>query len=134
MATYKISGPQVAVEKEILTKVCSLIGYPKKAGGTFPTGGSMCNFMSLIIARDQKNNEIANKGFRQNLIAYTSENAHYSLAKNASFSGLGRDNVRYIKCNKKGQLDTKLLEEKIKEDLQRNQTPFYVNATAGTTV
>ena len=94
----------------------------------------MSNFMSLIIARDQKNNEIANKGFRQNLIAYTSENAHYSLAKNASFSGLGKDNVRYIKCNKKGQLDTKLLEEKIKEDLQRNQTPFYVNATAGTTV
>jgi sulfinoalanine decarboxylase len=134
MATYKISGPQVAVEKEILTKVCSLIGYPKKAGGTLPTGGSMSNFMSLIIARDQKNNEIANTGFRQNLIAYTSENAHYSLAKNASFSGLGRDNVRYIKCNKKGQLDTKLLEEKIKEDLQRNQTPFYVNVTAGTTV
>ena len=134
MATYKISGPQVAVEKEILAKVCSLIGYPEKSGGTLPTGGSMSNFMSLIIARDQKNKEIRNKGFKQNFIAYTSENAHYSVAKNASFSGLGKDNVRHIKCNNKGQLDTRLLEKQIEKDIQNNYIPFYVNATAGTTV
>ena len=77
MATYKISGPQVGVEKEIIKKVCDLIGYNKKPGGTFPTGGSMSNFMSLIIARDKKNKEIINNGFKDNFIAYTSENAHY---------------------------------------------------------
>ena len=30
MATYKIAGPQVAVEKEILLQVQNLIGYDKK--------------------------------------------------------------------------------------------------------
>lgn len=58
MATYKISGPQVGVEKEILFQVKNLIGYKENYGGTFPTGGSMSNFMSLIIARDKKNLEV----------------------------------------------------------------------------
>ena len=134
MATYKISGPQVGVEKEIIKKVCDIIGYNNKPGGTFPTGGSMSNFMSLIIARDNKNKEIINNGFKDNFIAYTSENAHYSMAKSASFSGLGKENVRYIKCNEYGQMDFKLLESQIKNDLNNNLTPFYINATAGTTV
>jgi len=55
MATYKIAGPQVSIEKEILSKIYSLIGYNNKAGGTFPTGGSMSNFMSLVMARDKVN-------------------------------------------------------------------------------
>jgi sulfinoalanine decarboxylase len=134
MATYKISGPQAAVEKEILSKVCELIKYPKSAGGTFPTGGSMSNFMSLIIARDQKSNDIINKGFKQKFVAYSSEESHYSVAKNASFSGLGKNNVRYIKCNSFGQLDTVSLENQIREDITNDCIPFYINATAGTTV
>ena len=46
MATYKIAGPQVGVEKELLRKICEIIKYPVSSGGTFPTGGSMSNFMS----------------------------------------------------------------------------------------
>ena len=101
MATYKIAGPQVSVEKEILKKVCQLIGYNENSGGTFPTGGSMSNFMSLIMARDKVDSSIKDKGTNQKLIAYSSENSHYSMAKNASFSGIGKENVRYIKSNKK---------------------------------
>ena len=97
MATYKIAGPQVAVEKEILSQAYSLIGFDENAGGTFPTGGSMSNFMSLVMARDKVNLEIMDKGISQKLVAYTSENSHYSIAKNASFTGIGRDNIRYIK-------------------------------------
>ena len=83
MATYKIAGPQVGVEKEIVKKVCQLIGYNRNSGGTFPTGGSMSNFMSLIMARDKVAPSIKNKGVNQKLIAYSSENSHYSIAKNA---------------------------------------------------
>ena len=69
MATYKIAGPQVGVEKEILKKVCQLIGYNGNSGGTFPTGGSMSNFMSLIMARDKVDSSIKDKGITQKLIA-----------------------------------------------------------------
>ena len=134
MATYKIAGPQVAVEKEVLKKVCSIIGYKKNSAGTFPTGGSMSNFMSLIMARDKIAPSIKERGLNSRLIAYSSENGHYSIQKNASFSGIGKANVRYIKTNKLGQIDIEILKKQIKLDLGKGLIPFYLNATAGTTV
>jgi len=134
MATYKIAGPLVGVEKEIIKQVNTLIGYPKDSGGTFPTGGSMSNFMSLIMARDKKDKKIITKGIQEKLIAYTSENAHYSIAKNASFAGIGKENIRYIKSNEKGQIDIACFKKQVEEDLVNGFVPFYLNATAGTTV
>ncbi len=133
MATYKISGPQIVIEKEVLSKICALIGYGKNSGGTFPTGGSMSNFMSLVMARDKiiSNHKKINC---QKLLAYTSENAHYSIAKNASFIGIGKNNVRYIKSEENGQINISELEKQIKNDISKGFIPFYLNATAGTTV
>ena len=134
MATYKIAGPQVAVEKEIIKKVNNLIGYPEGCGGTFPTGGSMANFMSLVMARDKKDVDIKNKGMQGKLIAYTSVNSHYSLSKNIAFAGVGRDNIRYIKSNKVGQIDVSEFRQQLVKDIANGFIPFYLNATAGTTV
>jgi sulfinoalanine decarboxylase len=134
MATYKIAGPQVAVEKEIIKQVNKLIGYREGCGGTFPTGGSMANFMSLVMARDKKDVEIKNQGMQGKLLAYTSENSHYSLAKNTAFAGIGRDNIRYIKSNKVGQIDVLDFKKQLENDIANGFVPFYLNATAGTTV
>jgi len=134
MATYKIAGPQVAVEKEIIKQVNHLIGYPQGCGGTFPTGGSMSNFMSMVMARDKKNSEIRNKGMQGKLVAYTSENSHYSIAKNAAFTGIGRDNIRYIKSDNKGRINSVAFKNQVELDIENGFTPFYINATAGTTV
>ena len=94
----------------------------------------MSNFMSLVIARDKKNLETRNTGVKQDFIIYASDNAHYSIAKNASFSGIGKGNVRYIKSDSFGCLDLIILEKTIKSDLKKGYIPFYINATAGTTV
>ena len=134
MATYKIAGPMVEVEKEILRKISQLISYPDSSGGTLPTGGSMSNFMALIISRDKKCSKSRISGNTQNLICYTSENSHYSIGKNASFSGIGRENVRYIKTNEKGEMIPDLLRTEIEKDKEKAFIPFFVNATLGTTV
>jgi sulfinoalanine decarboxylase/sulfinoalanine decarboxylase/aspartate 1-decarboxylase len=134
MATYKIAGPQVAVEKEILSQVYKLIGYNDTAGGTFPTGGSMSNFMSLVMARDKINLSIKDRGINEKLVAYSSENSHYSIAKNASFTGIGKDNVRYIKSDEKGRISVEDFERQVEKDIADGYYPFYINATAGTTV
>ena len=134
MATYKIAGPLVLVEKEILNQIFNLIGYINSPGGTFPTGGSMSNFMSLIMARDKVDLKIKHLGISQKLVAYTSENAHYSLSKNASFSGIGRKNVRYITSQQDGKLNVKEFERQVEVDISNGLIPFYLNATAGTTV
>jgi sulfinoalanine decarboxylase/sulfinoalanine decarboxylase/aspartate 1-decarboxylase len=65
---------------------------------------------------------------------YTSKESHYSIPKNAAFAGIGRDQVRFIKTNEKGEMDIHHLNDTIEEDKNQGYIPFFVNATAGTTV
>jgi sulfinoalanine decarboxylase len=134
MYTYKVAGPQVGIEQEIIRQSCDLIGYGSKSNGTFPTGGSMSNYMALVMGRDAKDPLCRLNGMSKPLIIYTSEECHYSNAKNASFAGIGKNNIRYIKADSKGRMIPDKLEEQIIEDLENGVTPAYVNATAGTTV
>jgi sulfinoalanine decarboxylase/sulfinoalanine decarboxylase/aspartate 1-decarboxylase len=134
MYTYKVAGPQVGIEQEIIRQSCQLIGYGSSSNGTFPTGGSMSNYMALIMGRDAKDPECRFKGISKPMIVYTSKESHYSTSKNVSFAGMGRDHIRYIKADAKGRMIPALLEEQIIEDLENGCLPTYVNATAGTTV
>lgn len=134
MYTYKVAGPQVGIEQEIIRKSCDMIGYGDQSNGTFPTGGSMSNYMALIMARDAKDPACRHDGITKPLIMYTSKESHYSNAKNASFAGMGRKNVRYIASDEKGKMIPEKLEEQILIDLENGLTPTFVNATAGTTV
>lgn len=134
MYTYKVAGPQVGIEKEILHKVCDIINYPKDSDGTIAPGGSMTNFMAMLMARDAYNTSIKTEGVTQKLTLYTSAESHYSIPKNAAFIGAGREQVRYIETDEKGKMISEKLESKIIEDLANGFHPFFVNATAGTTV
>jgi sulfinoalanine decarboxylase/sulfinoalanine decarboxylase/aspartate 1-decarboxylase len=134
MYTYKVAGPQVGIEQEIIRQSCQLIGYGSSSNGTFPTGGSMSNYMALIMGRDAKDPECRFKGISKPMIVYTSKESHYSTSKNVSFAGMGRNNIRYIKADAKGRMIPALLEAQIIEDIENGCLPTYVNATAGTTV
>lgn len=134
MYTYKVAGPQVGIEQEIIRKSCELINYGKNSGGTFPTGGSMSNYMALLMARDAADSTAKHEGVTQKMIAYTSKESHYSNAKNAAFAGIGRNNVRYIPADEKGRMMPEKLAHQIEEDVQKGYLPFFINATAGTTV
>jgi glutamate/tyrosine decarboxylase-like PLP-dependent enzyme len=90
--------------------------------------------MSLVMARDRVNLDIKEMGISQKIVAYTSENAHYSLSKNASFTGLGKSNIRYIKSDEYGRINVLEFDKQVQLDLAKGLIPFYLNATAGTTV
>jgi len=94
----------------------------------------MSNLMGMIMARDNADDDIRFRGVNGNLIAYTSEEAHYSIHKNASFIGIGRNNVKKISTDDKGRMDVNKLENQITEDLKNGFKPFFINVTAGTTV
>ena len=134
MYTYKVAGPQVGIEQEIIRKSCEMIGYGSQSNGTFPTGGSMSNYMALVMARDTKDSHCREKGMSKPMIVYTSRESHYSNSKNASFAGIGKSNIRYIPTDSKGQMLPNHLEAQIIKDLDEGFVPTYVNATAGTTV
>ena len=134
MYTYKAAGPQIGVEKVIIRKICDMLGWDENADGTFATGGSMTNLMSMLMARDAFNQEIVYKGINQKMTVYTSVESHYSIAKNAAFSGIGRDMVRFISTDANGRIDTDELDNAIKKDIKQGFHPVLVNLTAGTTV
>ena len=135
MYTYKAAGPQIGVEKVIINEVCKLIGWANNGGGTFATGGSMTNFMAMLMARDYASGNIPAKGMvDQHMTVYTSIESHYSTPKNAAFSGIGRDNVRNIATDDLGRIDPQGLKLKIEEDILLGKKPALVNLTAGTTV
>ena len=134
MYTYKVAGPQVGIEKEIIRQSCDLLGYGSQSNGTFPTGGSMSNYMALIMARDIKDPDCRENGMTQPMVVYTSKESHYSNTKNASFAGIGRNNIRYIQADSYGRMIPEELEAQVIKDLSEGFVPTFVNATAGTTV
>ena len=95
MYTSKVAGPQAGIEKVILNKVCELIDYPTTSNGTIAPGGSMSNFMALVMARDSAVKSTPNLGVSHKMTLYTSKESHYSIPKNAAFEGIGRDQVRF---------------------------------------
>lgn len=133
MYTYKVAGPQAGIEKTIIKEVCKLAGYTN-GDGTMPPGGSMSNYMGLVMARDAKDHAAKRIGMTKQMTLYTSETSHYSIPKNAAFAGIGRNNIRYILNDEHGKMDAKHLQQCIKEDTAAGYTPFLINATAGTTV
>lgn len=134
MATYKAAGPQIGVEKTVLRELCNLIGWDENSDGTLAPGGSMTNFMGMLMARDRFNEKTRYEGVHQKMTVYTSVESHYSTPKNAAFAGIGRDNVRKVGTDANGRMDNKLLREAIEADIANGLHPILINCTAGTTV
>jgi len=134
MYTYKAAGPQIGVEKVILRAICDMIGWDEKSDGTLAPGGSMTNFMSMVMARDAAVSKVRTQGMQRKMMVYTSKESHYSIPKNATFCGIGRNNVRYIPTDNEGRVEVSHLEKMIEQDIVDGGLPVMVNLTAGTTV
>lgn len=134
MYTYKVAGPQILVERTLIDKMCGLAGFG--AGeGTFTPGGSLSNMLAMIIAREERVPNMSDPGPSYRVpIAYTSDQAHYSVRKNAMLTGVGRKNLRKVASDSRGRMDPADFERQIEQDLANGHHPFFVTFTAGTTV
>ena len=90
----------------------------------------------MVLARYHKYPQVKTMGMRglPHLVLFTSEESHYSIQKGANWLGLGMDSVVVVKTNSRGQMHLEDLEMKISEAKKDGKVPFFVNATAGTTV
>lgn len=134
MYTYKVAGVYVAIEKEVLDTMRTYIGF-HDGDGAFMPGGSLSNMTAMMIARNEKITSFADQGSQElPLCCYSSDQAHYSIEKNAAILGIGKKNLRKIPSNHLGKMDVIALEKAIQKDLLDGAVPFFINATAGTTV
>jgi len=134
MHTYKSAGIHILIEQEVIRFLLKKVGY-KNGDGIFGPGWSLTNMIALVLARNEKHSSIKKSGIRgKKLVGYTSDQAHYSTKKFISVTGLGKDAIRIIPTDNTWKMNIQLLEKTIISDLHHGYIPFYVNATAWTTV
>ncbi len=136
MYTYECAPVATLIEKELIQKLCSLVGFTQ-GEGIFVTGGSNANLIALFAARQKALPEAKNTGVYespQKLVAFVSDQAHYSFVRSLNLLGLGMNNLIKIKSDAQGKMLVPELEKEILCALDKGLKPFFVAAAAGTTV
>ena len=133
MATYELAPLATLIEQELIQEINSLIGF-NDGEGSFVTGGSNANLIAMLCARNKAFPKIKNQGIQSNnLTVFISDQAHYSFLKAANLLGIGQDNVIKVETDSYGRMIPQKLDTAI-QDLESGKKPFFVGATAGTTV
>ena len=89
----------------------------------------------MVIARNTAFPAIRHSGNDgRNLIVFTSQDCHYSITKAAQTCGIGANNVWGVPVDAQGQMRVDLLTSLLRKARIQGFEPFFVNATAGTTV
>jgi glutamate/tyrosine decarboxylase-like PLP-dependent enzyme len=132
--TYETAPAATLIEKYMIKMLSKQMGF-ENGDGTFLTGSSNANLISLLVARNTMFPEIKNKGLSglPELCFFVSEHAHYSFEKAANVLGFGEYNVIKVKADENHCIIPNDLEDKIKNSIEDGKKPFYVCGTAGST-
>lgn len=135
MYTYEVAPVATLMEMELIGKLCSLVGY-EDGDGTFLTGGSNANLVAMFSARNKICPDIKTQGMHSSsrLSAFVSEQSHYSFDIAANLLGIGTDRVYKIPVDAGGSMRVDLLDSAVQKSLEKGETPFFIAATAGTTL
>jgi len=120
----------VRLENMLIRWMCDLMGYSSSALGNLTSGGSIANLVAIVTAREANN--IKARDFEKQVI-YLSEQAHHSLQKGLRIAGLSEAQLRYIPLDEGLRISTTHLEQAIIDDKKNGLTPFFINASFGTT-
>lgn len=133
---YNVSPALTAIERQTAKSLANLFGFNgPRAGGVTCQGGSSSNLTSVVIARNTLFPETKlNGNGNYNLVVFTSHHGHYSVEKAATTLGLGKAAVILVPVDEAGCLVPSALRDAVVQAKKDGKTPFYVNATAGTTV
>jgi L-2,4-diaminobutyrate decarboxylase len=128
------------IEQAFCDELCKVYGFDNQADATFTGGGTMSNFMGLLLARDHYsqlnyNWNIQQKGLPPEASKFRilcAEFAHFTVAQSASILGLGENAVVKIKTNDFEE-EAAALEDAIISLRAEGLIPIAYVTTAGTT-
>lgn len=135
---YQVSPALTIIEKTTSRALANLFGFNgPHAGGISVQGGSASNTTSIVVARNTHfpdTKEDGNSVQGRKLVLFTSAHGHYSIEKAAQMLGFGRSAVWSVPTDSSGCMIPAELSALIEKSKRGGFTPFFVNATAGTTV
>ncbi len=133
--TFESAPVSTEMEKYLIDEFLGLAGY--EAGeGQMTTGSSNGNLIAMMAARNAAVRNAKTQGLVGTvpLVAFVNAEAHYSMDKAANVLGIGTENLIKIPVDERGRLRVDVLEREIMAAKDAGKTPFFVAATAGTTL
>ncbi len=144
---WQTSPACTEVETRVLDWLVAALELPavflstESGGGVIQDSASSATLCALLAARERKTGGASNRdGLAAasaqptgHIVAYTSTQAHSSVAKAAMVAGLGRASLRAIDVDDQQAMRPEALAEAIRADLAAGLVPAFVCATIGST-
>jgi len=133
--TFESAPVSTLLEKYMIDRMLDLTGFVN-GEGQMTTGSSNANMIAMMTARNLSNQSVKQAGLfgQQKLFAFVGADAHYSMDKAANILGLGTDQLIKVPLDRNGAMEPAALEVAIDRVQTNGGLPFFVAATAGTTV
>lgn len=134
MTLYESAPVPLLMEQELIRQLNQLVGF-STGEGLMVTGGSNANLVAMLCARHKFLPDAKHQGLgNSNLVGFVSDQAHFSFLKAANILGIGMDNLVKVKSDAHGRMIPDELALAIEHSYSDKKTPFFVAATAGTSV
>jgi L-2,4-diaminobutyrate decarboxylase len=113
-AIYEMGPVNMAMERNVIDKFGSIIGYSTKYDGIFTHGGTAGNLTAMLAARQSKTEyniwedgvqDYKRPGFM------ISGQAHYSIGRNVKIMGLGNESIVKVPVDSHFRMRTDMLED-----------------------
>ena len=138
MNSNVVGGEHIAnyVEDQVINWTKEMLGYDSNASGILVSGGSIANFIGLVVARNTKTDyNIIEEGIRaseKDLLIYGSTEMHGSIDKAIQLLGLGTKSLRKIPVNENFEIQLEKLRESIEADIKNGHKPICIIGNVGT--
>ncbi len=133
--TFESAPVSTLLERYMIRQMLELVGFTN-GEGQMTTGSSNANMIAMMAARNLANESVKQSGLfgQKKLFAFVGADSHYSMDKAANILGIGTDQLIKVPLNSLGSMESGKLEQAIDKVLLDGGVPFFVSATAGTTV
>ena len=133
--TYETAPVSTLMEKHMIRAMLDLVGFPR-GSGQMTTGSSNANLVALLVARNHACPDGKARGLfgQRPLFALVNRDAHYSFDRAANVLGLGARQLVKVATDDHGRMRIDALSAELERIRAEGGLPFFVCATAGTTV
>ncbi len=140
--SWVTSPAATELETHVVEWMAELLGLPAalrdggRGGGMIQATASEATLSSILAARWRATGGAVNSAGGEatgGLVAYTTREAHSSVAKGLRIAGIGEEQIRWIDTDASFAMRPDSLGRAIDADIAAGRTPFWIGATAGTT-
>lgn len=133
--TYESAPVSTLLEKYMIEQMLDIAGFVQ-GEGQMTTGSSNANMIAMMSARNICNDQVKVNGLcgQKKLYAFVGADSHYSMDKAANILGIGTGQLVKVNLNENGEMIPDALHACLRKVLSEGGEPFFVAATAGTTV